>query len=69
MPIWLTIALQVIEMLSKAVANLAPLVQQGQAVFSQTDVLAVHAALRQAEDATALLRPQVDAALEAASQK
>lgn len=42
--------------------------QAGTVVLSQTDAIAVHNALLQAEAATAALRPQVDAALDAASK-
>lgn len=43
--------------------------QAGRVVLSETDAAAVHAALMQAEAATAALRPLVDAALDAASKQ
>lgn len=55
--------------LADLVAKLAPLATQGGAVLNETDAGAVHAALLRAEDATAALRPQVDAALDAAAAK
>lgn len=64
-----TVIIQILEALATIVAQLVPLVTQGQAVLSETDAAAVHAALQKAEDATALLRPQVDAALDAAAAK
>jgi hypothetical protein len=66
---WVTLAVQVLQALAAAATAIAPLVQQGAAVMSQTDAKAVHDALTQAEAATAALRPQVDAALQAAAQK
>lgn len=65
-------ALIVIEGLTEA-AKLANTLtakwQAGEVVLSETDVAAVHEALLQAEAATAALRPQVDAALDAASKR
>jgi O-succinylbenzoate synthase len=60
---------QLITTLAQAVGEIAPLVAQGQAVLSQSDAAAVHAALVKAEAATASLRPQVDAALSAAAAR
>jgi hypothetical protein len=58
-----------------AIQALASLVQEGvklyndsNTVLSETDTAAIHAALLKAEEATAALRPKVDAALEAAAQ-
>lgn len=65
MPVALII--QILEALANIVAQVVPLVTQGQAVLSQTDAAAIQAALQKAEAATALLRPQVDAALDAAA--
>jgi len=55
--------------LADLVAKLAPLATQGGAVLSETDANAVHGALLKAEEATAALRPQVDAALDAAAAR
>jgi hypothetical protein len=63
----ITLIIQLIEALASSVAQVAPLFTQGQAVLSQTDAASVHAALLKAEQATAALRPQVDAALAAAA--
>ena len=62
-----TLILQILEALASTVTQLAPLFGEGQAVLSQTDAAAVHAALAKAEASTAALRPQVDAALAAAA--
>lgn len=59
---------QLVEALAAVVSEGVGLFQQGQAVLSETDAAAIHAALLKAEAATASLRPQVDAALEAAAQ-
>jgi hypothetical protein len=58
-----TLIVQILEALGNAIGQLVPLFGQGQAVLSETDAAAVHAALAKAEAATAALRPQVDAAL------
>jgi hypothetical protein len=63
----ITLIIQLIEALASSVAQIAPLFGEGQAVLSQSDASAVHAALLKAEQATAALRPQVDAALAAAA--
>lgn len=65
-------ALIVIEGLTEAAKLANTLIakwQAGEVVLSETDVAAVHEALLQAEAATAALRPQVDAALDAASKR
>jgi len=63
------LALQVLEALAATVTQVAPLVAQGQSVMSADDAAQIHAALQKAEAATAALRSQVDAALEAAAAK
>lgn len=63
------IIISILEALANIAAQIAPLLTQGQTVLSQTDADAIKAALQKAEDATALLRPQVDAALDAAAAK
>ncbi|MEI9995684.1 MAG: hypothetical protein WDM91_13900 [Rhizomicrobium sp.] len=62
-----TLMIQILEALAATVAELTPLVGQGQAVLSQSDGAAIRAALAKAQAATAALRPQVDAALAAAA--
>jgi hypothetical protein len=59
--------IQILEAAATLVSQIAPLVGQGEAVLSQSDAEAVHAALAKAEAATAALRPKVDAALAAAA--
>lgn len=59
---------QILEALASAAQTGMQLYQEGQATMSATDAAAVHAALLKAEAATAALRPQVDAALDAASK-
>lgn len=61
------VLIQALEAIASLVGEIAPLVQSGQAVLSETDATAIHAALLKAEAATAALRPQVDAALDAAA--
>lgn len=61
--------IQALEALASLIGEVAPLVSSGQSVISETDANAIHAALLKAEAATALLRPQVDAALDAASKE
>ncbi|HEY4941654.1 MAG TPA: hypothetical protein VII56_09500 [Rhizomicrobium sp.] len=63
-----TLIVQILEALAGALAQLGPLLAQGQAILSLDDVTAVHTALAKAESSTAALRPQVDAALDAASR-
>ncbi len=58
-----TLIVQILEALGNALGQLAPLFDEGKSVLSETDAAAVHAALTKAEAATAVLRPQVDAAL------
>lgn len=58
---------QVIEALAAVVSDGVSLFQQGQAVLSETDAAKIHDALLKAETATASMRPQVDAALQAAA--
>lgn len=59
---------QLLETLASVAQEGMDLYSQGKAVWSETDAAAVHAALLKAEAATASLRPQVDAALDAASK-
>ena len=63
-----TLIIQIVEALAGTLAQLGPLLQQGQAVLSLDDANAIHAALAKAEQATIALRPQVDAALDAAAR-
>ena len=63
-----TLIIQILEALAGTVAEVAPLFAQGEAVLSQDDAAAIHAALAKAQAATAAPRPSVDAALAAASQ-
>jgi len=63
------LSVQAIEALAAFVSEAAPLLQQGEAVLSETDVAAIHAALLKAQAATEIMRPQVDAILEAAAQQ
>jgi hypothetical protein len=63
-----TLIVQILEALAGTLAQLTPLLEQGQTVLSLQDASAVHAALAKAEQSTAVLRPQVDAALDAASR-
>lgn len=60
---------QILEALANVATEGMALYQQGQTVMSETDAAAIHAALLKAEAATAALRPQVDAALDAAAKK
>ena len=62
-----TLLIQILETLAGTVGQLAPLLAEGQSVLSLDDAAAVHAALAKAEASTAALRPQVDAALDAAA--
>jgi hypothetical protein len=64
-----TLIVQILESLASALGQIAPLVAQGQAVLSLDDATQVHAALAKAEASTAALRPQVDAALDAAARR
>jgi hypothetical protein len=66
MPI--TLIIQLLEALAGTVAQIAPLFAQGKAVLSQNDAAQIRLALQKAEASTAALRPQVDAALDAAAQ-
>lgn len=43
--------------------------EQGKATMSETGIAAIHAGLLKVEEATALLRPQVDATLAAAATR
>jgi hypothetical protein len=61
-----TLIIQILEALAGTVAEVTPLFAQGQSVLSESDAGAIHAALAKAQAATAALRPQVDAALDAA---
>lgn len=63
-----TLIIQILQTLAGTLAQLGPLLAQGQSVLSLDDAGAVHAALANAEQATAALRPQVDAALDAAAR-
>jgi len=63
-----TFIVQILQALAGTLAQLGPLLAQGQAILSLEDASAVHAALAQAEQQTAALRPQVDAALDAAAR-
>jgi hypothetical protein len=63
-----TLIIQILEALANIVSQVVPLFVQGQSVLSATDAASVHAALLKAEQATAALRPQVDAALSQAAQ-
>lgn len=63
-----TSIIQILQALAVTVSEVAPLLGQGEAALSQSDAAAIHTALLKAEAATATLRPQVDAALAAASQ-
>ncbi|HEX4301560.1 MAG TPA: hypothetical protein VHZ78_02115 [Rhizomicrobium sp.] len=62
-----TLVIQILEALAATLGQLTPLFAQGQAVLSLEDAAAVHTALTKAEASTAALRPQVDAALDAAA--
>jgi hypothetical protein len=64
-----TLIVQILESLAAALGQIAPLVAEGQAVLSLDDATQVHAALTKAEASTAALRPQVDAALDAAARR
>ena len=64
-----TLIIQILEALASTVSQIAPLFEQGKSIVSLDDVTAVHAALARAEASTAALRPQVDAALDAAARK
>jgi hypothetical protein len=63
-----TLIIQILEALASIVAQVAPLFAEGKDVLTETDAGAVHAALIKAEQATATLRPQVDAALAQAAK-
>ena len=63
-----TLIIQLLEALAVTVAEVTPLFAQGRSVLSESDASAIHAALAKAQAATAALRPQVDAALDAASK-
>lgn len=54
---------------AKAAMELYNDYQAGKVILSETDAQAVHAALLQAEAATAALRPLVDASLDAAAAR
>lgn len=54
---------------AEAGADLYAKIQAGEVVISETDAAKVHEALLAAEAATAALRPQVDAALQAAAAR
>ncbi len=64
-----TLIVQLLEAIANAVGELAPLFAQGQSVLAQSDAVRIHAALVQAQAATAALKPQVDAALAAAAER
>ena len=64
----LTLIVQILEALAAALGQIGPLLADGKTVLSLESAQAVHAALARAETATALLRPQVDAALDAAAR-
>lgn len=59
---------QILEALASAASSAYSLYEQSKETMSATDAAAIHAALLQAEAATALLRPKVDEALDAASK-
>jgi hypothetical protein len=63
-----TLIIQILEALAGTVAEVVPLFAQGEDVLGESDASAIHAALAKAEAATAALRPQVDAALDAAAK-
>ena len=65
----ITLIVQILESLAGALGQIAPLVAQGKAVLSLDDAAQIHAALTKAEASTAALRPQVDAALDAAARR
>ncbi len=60
---------QALEALASLAGEAYNLYEQGKNTMSLTDIQAIHAALLQAEAATAQLRPRVDAALDAAAQQ
>ena len=64
----IALIIQLLEALAGTVSEVAPLFAQGQSVLATGDATAIHAALAKAEAATAALRPQVDAALDAAAK-
>jgi hypothetical protein len=64
-----TLLIQLLQALAATMAEAAPLVAQGRAVLDASDAAQVHAALQQAEAATAGLRAEVDAALAAAASR
>ena len=64
-----TLIIQILEALAGTVGQLAPLLAQGQSIVSLDDATAIHAALTKVQASTAALRPQVDAALDAAAGK
>ncbi len=61
--------IQLLAMATKAGLELYQDYQSGKAVLSESDAKKIHAALLDAEAATAALRPLVDAALEAAANR
>ena len=63
-----TLIIQILEALAATAAEIAPLFAAGQSVLAQGDAAQIHAALLKAQAATAALRPQVDAALDAAAK-
>ena len=64
----LALLLQLIEALATALGQIAPLFAQGRQVLGESDAAQIHAALVSAENTTAALRVQVDAALTAAAK-
>ena len=54
---------------AKAAKDLFDAIEQGREVINEQDAQAIHEKLLEAEAATAILRPKVDAALQAASQR
>lgn len=59
---------QILEALASAATSAYNLYEQSKDTMSATDLAVIHAALVKAQQATNDLRPQVDAALEAASK-
>ncbi len=64
----LALVVQILEALAEAAGAVAPLIADGQEVLAESDAARIHAALAKAQAATAALRPQVDAALDAAAK-
>lgn len=62
-----SLIVELLEAFAGTLAQLAPLLAQGQLILSLDDAAAVHAALTKAEQSSAALRPQIDAALTAAA--